>query len=251
MKLSYLFILTITVAGCDDVFGLTGYERACELRTFAGAPTQLASGDDVSRDDAGLLVGVSAGLPFEVAPGGTAQPIDLGVYVPVGVSLSPEGDELFYSAEIEPPLLQLAHRAGDDSWTVGGAVPAGRFAGAPTAAELGPRHVLVRTNDATTDVQEYVETDRQTWAATGAVMQVPSVFAPSLLPNGLTLVYATTEDADAAGAGVYAAQRDSVDDRFGAPRLVRAGTFGAATLSPLCDQLVAADADTHDIEVFR
>ena len=250
MKLS-LLVFVFALPACDQVFGLTGYERACDLRTFTGEPAALMAGEDASRDDAGLVVGVAGGLPFELAPGGTAQPIDLGLYVPAGVSLSPEGDVLFYSGELEPPLLQVAHRSGDGPWSLGGAVPAGVFAGAPTASDLGPRHVLVRLHDATPDVQEYVETAQQTWVAIGAPFAVPSVFAPSLLPNGLTLVYAsggTTGSGDA--PGVYAAQRDDLGGAFGAPRLVRAGSFTGAQMSPQCDQLVAADGSAQSIEVF-
>jgi hypothetical protein len=250
--MSYPVVLSasavVALAGCDRVFGLTGYEVPCDLHAFTGSAIPVVAASDVARDDADLILGIADGAPFELAAGGTPQPIDLGVYVPVGLGLAPEGALLLFSGAIEPPLLQSARRVGSGVWVVGGDVPAGVYAGAPTATELGPRRTLVRIDAATADVQEYIQTDLGTWQPIGAVLEVDSLFAPNLLPNGLTMVYAGTDSAGGA-AGVYAAQRAALDGRFGAPRLLYAGAFDSAVLSAQCDALTVGDPTLPSIEV--
>jgi hypothetical protein len=241
--------MLLTAGGCDKVFGLTGYEVPCDLHAFTGTPKPVIPVEDAARDDAGLVVGVSGGLPFELAPGSAPQPIDLGIYVPSGVALAPEGDALFFSGAIEPPLLQTAKRLGSGDWVVGGDVPAGVYAGATTAVALGPRRVLARLHDATQDVQEYEQTELGTWQPINGVLSLPSVFAPSLLPNGLTLVFATLAGGSG-GSGVYAAQRDSLDAAFGTPRLVLAGSFNDAAMTSQCSAVAVADRDSGMLEVF-
>ena len=245
---SSLFVL---LAGCDFVFGVNGQPEPCDLASFdTASATPIASADEFSVDwDQTFAVFFADGFNWQMdLPDGEPRQIDLGLYNSNNMSLTPEGDALFYTATIEPLLLQGALR-GDDVWKLGAAVPRGTFAGTPSADVFGPRRVLVKMLPLDETIQEYENVDG-VWVPIGEPLGVSCLAAPNLTPNGLTMVYAGV---DVEGhSGVFARQRDSVDDAFGLPTTLRTGNARAPQLCGKCRQLYAIDSagDTTGIVRF-
>jgi len=232
--------LFVLLAGCDFVFGVNGQPEPCELASFdAATATPIVDADEFSVDwDQSFAVFFSDGFNWQVElPDGEPRKIDLGIYNPTSFSLTPEGDALFFTAAIEPMLLQGALRDGN-TWTVGARVPRGTYAGTPSADVFGPRRVLVKMLAFEETVQEY-EDDNGTWVPIGEPLNIASLAAPNLTPNGLTMVYAGFDDEG--HTGVLAQQRESVDEPFAPPKLMRMGDLRAPQLCGKCRQLYAID----------
>jgi hypothetical protein len=231
--------VVVLLAGCDVAFNVTGYEAKCDLQSFSNnsSPRAIATAVDFGiTEDEDLLVGVNDGSFFQMT-GTAVAPVDLGIYPSVAFGLAPEGDRLFLSSVAdEPPRIQSEERHRDGTWEVLGHVPAGVYAGTPSALRYGPRRVLVRLSDAAVGIQEYIESDALTWVPAGPVLAIDAAFAPSLSPNALTMVYS-------GDGGVFARQRDALDEDFGDPVLLLAGDHRAPVLSPRCDSLFVVDDD--------
>jgi hypothetical protein len=226
---------------CDGVYGLAGDPGPCSATSFAAAtPVDLVAAEDfsITRDRSRAVI-TANGLTAEVAlPSGTITPIDLGVYSDLSFAITPEGDALFYTASIEPPLLQGAVRSGAQ-WTLGTRVPPGTYAGTPSADEFGPRRVLVRLRDARELVEEY-EDDAGVWLPVGDPHLVAGAYAPNLTPTGLTMVYAADDPATAAPA-VMLATRASVADWFGEAIAILPGAHRSPQLLDVCRELYVVD----------
>jgi hypothetical protein len=233
-------VACVALAGCDFVFGLSGQPDPCELASFADKDaTTIAEADAFSVDwDQTLALLEQRGLMYELAlPAGELTAIDVDVYNHVALALTPEGNALFYTIAVEPFELRGALRSAD-TWLLDAAVPAGTFAGTPSADEFGPRRVLVRRLPSDEDVQEFVD-DNGRWLPIGAPTRVVTQGSPNLTPNGLTMVF-VGRDLDGL-PGIYAASRDGVDASFGEPVLLRAGDYRAPQLCGRCQQLYAID----------
>jgi hypothetical protein len=220
------------LAGCDLAFGVGGDPDPCTLSAFDDAPVEeLVAANDFSVDwDQTFAIVARETGAFEVSFAGGEKPIDLGVYVNAGFSLAPEGNALFFTAMIEPPLLQGAVRLGE-VWTTAPALPPGRFAGTPSADVFGPRRVLVTVDG---NVLEF-EDDAGRWVGVGTAHPLDIARAPNLAPNGLTAVY---EGAD----GIYAMTRPTTNDWFGEPVKILAGADRSPQLLGQCKRLYT----THD-----
>lgn len=231
MRSSALFLL---LAGCDLVFGVGEEPGPCTLGSFDNAPADdLVEATDfsVDWDQTFAIVSRETGT-FEVTfEGGLQKPIDLGVYNNTGFALAPEGNALFYTAIIEPPLLQGALRTGDATWTPAPALPPGRFAGTPSADVFGPRRVLVTVDG---NVLEF-EDNAGRWVGVGAPHRLDLLRAPNLTPDGLTAVYAAND-------GVYAMSRPNINEWFGEPVKILAASDGSPQLLGQCKRLYT----THD-----
>jgi hypothetical protein len=240
MAISRCLALALACTGCDLAFGLDG-EEPCSLGSFDGAQTtDITEADDFSIDwDQTLAVYTRQGLAFEVAlPSATPKPIDLGPYTMLALSLTPEGNALFYTASIEPPVLRGALRAGDAQWQLDAGVPRGSYAGTPSADVFGPRRVLVRMRAADAEVVEY-EDDSGRWVPVGEPHVVEGAVAPNLTPNGLTMVYAGV-DAEQQPA-IFAATRASTADWFGPPTIILRGMHRSPLLFGRCKRLYTVD----------
>ena len=153
------------------------------------------------------------------------------------LGIAPENDLLVFSGMSEPPTLVVA-RFVDGVWTEDTRLPPkGVFAGSPTSTDFGARRVLVRLRDSRPEIQEY-EDDGTAWRPVGKPQPVDGMFAPSLTPSGLTMVW-IQRDADG-NNNVVAANRDSTSDWFGDP-VVILHAFSARAPQLLdgkrCDQL--------------
>lgn len=225
------------LGGCDLVFDVNTDSEPCELGSFADAtPLDLAPADDFSTDwDMTFAVVMDRGLAIELdLAKNTSTPIDLGPYTTLGLSLAPEGNALFYTASAEPALLKGALRPTAAQWLLDAGVPRGTFAGTPSADVFGPRRVLVKERDTSTDIQEFEDVAGR-WMPIGSPHPMTTDRAPNLTPNGLTMVYV---EADEAGELVVrAAQRPSIAEWFGAPTTLRAGAFRTAQLLGECKRL--------------
>jgi hypothetical protein len=248
--MSWLAVALIALgAGCDLVVGLNDQPRLCSIQRFDRAahadvaplpsydqatplmPTSFSISGDASR-----AVVTFNGLPYEIAlPGGAPVAIDLGPYVPAALALAPEGDELFVSAQLEPPLLSAARRDASGTWTLDGVAPAGVYAGTPSALEFGPARILVRLRDAQPDVQEY-ELDGNSWVAIGAPHAVGGMYAPNLTADGLAMTFA-------ADGVAYAATRPSRDAWFGDAATIDANFERHPMLFDRCRTFYALDPD--------
>jgi hypothetical protein len=227
--------LALACGGCDAVFGVAVDSKPCDDGSFAHAkPAELVAADSfsVSWDEDQIVYSVD-GLVYQRAlPDGTPVKIDVSIYPPAALALAPEGDALFLTAEEEPPLLQAATH--DATWTVDPIVPAGTTAGTPSAAEFGPRRVLVRQHAMDPDVQEY-EADGAAWHPVGDPHPVAGERAPNLTPSGLDMVYADD-------TGVFVAHRATTDAWFGAAVQILPGRHAFPQLLGHCRALYAADA---------
>jgi hypothetical protein len=226
--------LLVLLAGCDVVAGVEIERAPCDAGTFAGIPTSdvvAATGFSLSWDRDLLVYSDDRAVFQQRLPGGDPTPIDLGIYDVGELALAPEGDALFFTQQIEPPIVAAALRDGT-SWTFDGVAPAGSFAGTPSSPEFGPRRVLVRLAMGGA-VQEY-EQDGNTWVPVGPTQTVDSAIAPNLTPSGLDMVFASHD-------GVLVAHRASVGDWFGEPLLILPGEHQFPQLLDRCRELYTLD----------
>ena len=226
--------LLVLLAGCDVVAGVEIERAPCDAGSFADVATSdlvAATGFSLSWDRDLIVYLTDTGAFQQRLPGGDAIAIDLGIYDVGEPALAPEGDALFYTQQIEPPLVVAALRAGT-SWTFDGVAPAGSFAGTPSSPEFGPRRVLVRVAMGGA-VQEY-EQDGNAWVPVGALQAVDSTIAPNLTPSGLDMVFASRD-------GVLVAHRASVDEWFGEPLLIQPGEHQFPQLLDRCRELYTLD----------
>jgi len=220
MPLLQLSLLVVAnLAACDVVWGVSGEPTACELRSFADRDeTDMTTGGDqfTVAADKSLAVFEDKSVLFERSlVDNNPVKLDLGIYPALAVAIAPEGDLLFHSAAIEPPLLQVATRV-DGVWTPSDLkAPKGVIAGVPSALVYGPRRVLVRTRYSGPEIQEY-EDDGETWQPIGPPQLAPNGDAPNLTENALTMVFADVDPASGATV-MFAASRSSRDEWFGTP----------------------------------
>lgn len=242
MARSELLLAALLCGGCDLVVGMSEDERPCGTDTFHGEPTALteAAAFSIDWDQHNAVLVLGNGLAAQYNLGTKQQtPIDLGGYVGTALSLSPEGDGLFFTAQIEPPTL-IAAALQKSTWQTGQRVPRGTFAGTPSADVFGPRRVLVRLRDAEPAVQEF-EDQSGIWVAVGDPHDLPGIAAPNLTPNGLTMVYADVGDTP----GIFQATRASTSEWFGDPQLVLAGDHLFPQLLGRCSNLYVIDNTTE------
>ncbi|MBA3393320.1 MAG: hypothetical protein H0T89_11780 [Deltaproteobacteria bacterium] len=240
------WLLLGALCGCDAVFGLDGTDLPeCELASFRDAQpvtvvenTELFSWDRL-RDH---LVIAAAGTAFELDADSPTERTEIALepnYPMTTVSLAPEGDQIFFTASIEPSQLFSARRDDGGLWHFDRNVPDAGGAGTPTLALLGPRRILVRVSFYANDVQEYEEQDDGTWKPVGDRHVVDAVTVVNLSSDGLTMVY---DGFDAEGQrGVFAAQRPSRGEWFRDTTLILAGTHPSPQLADSCDVLHAID----------
>ncbi len=238
--------------GCDLVFGVGGDAAPCGDESFAAAAsTAVVTADAFSVSWAGdRIVYERAGeLDERSLPAGAPSEIRASMYVPLAIALAPEGDAMFYTAEGEQPLLQAIVRTGA-GWQPDPVVPEGATAGVPSAAEFGPRRVLVRVRSGLPDVQEY-EADGDRWRPVGGAHAIGDVdvtsslvWAPNLTPSGLDMVYAVP-DGDA--PAVFIAHRASTDAWFGAPVAILPGSHPSPQLIGRCRTLYAIEQSAEMI----
>jgi hypothetical protein len=218
------------LGACDVVWGLSGEPSPCRLDSFDNATTsdEIMAGDHFTvSTGVNRVVVVNVGNILEQPlGGGDPVQLQLGVYTPLSVALAPEGTLLFHSGAIEPPLLQMATRDATGVWTNTDRLPPkGIIAGVPTSADFGPRRVLVKLRAGPPEVQEY-EDDGVAWNPIGEPRAIAGIGAPNLTVSGLTMVFT---DRDETGQNfVFAANRDSIDDAFGEPTVIRTSEFGMA-----------------------
>jgi len=238
MARSELLLAVLLCGGCDLVVGMSEDTHPCGTDTFHGQPTPLieATAFSIDWDEHDALIGIDSGLTAEYSLVTHEQTVvDLGGYVGTALSLSPEGDGLFFTATVEPPIL-MAAALQKSTWRTGQRVPRGTFAGTPSADVFGPRRVIVRLRDAEPAVQEF-EDQSGIWVAIGDPHDVPGLAAPNLTPNGLTMVYAGGVD----NPGIFQASRTSTAEWFGDPQLVLAGDHLAPQLLGRCSNLYVID----------
>lgn len=230
--------LLILLAGCDLAFGVHGDAQPCTPGAFTHAVYEdLAVAEDYSVDwDQTFAVIHRDGTTYHVPFGGEPTQIDLGIYVPSGFALAPEGNALFFTAMVEPPLLQGALRTGDATWQAASVLPRGFFAGTPSADVFGPRRVLVAVDGG---VREF-EDDAGRWITVGEPHVVDSLRAPNLTPDGLAAVYAGSD-------GIYAMTRPNIDAWFDAPVKILDGADRSPQLLGRCQRLYT----THDNTLRR
>jgi hypothetical protein len=231
----------VALPGCDVVFGLTGEPGPCELAAFDESSfVDLTPGEDVSVSlDGSFAVVVSGGVASELTlPGGETVPIELA-YPALGLGLAPEGDALFYTAQVEPPALKGAVRDAAQVWILDAEVPRGTFAGTPSADIFGPRRVLVRLREVRAEVQEYEDVNG-VWTPVGEIHDVAGMLAPNLTPSGLNMVYG---DVELDGTEiVLAASRESTSEWFSESRVILRGSNRSPQLfGKTCDQLFVSD----------
>jgi hypothetical protein len=234
-------VAVLASGGCDRVFGLSGGELApCGDQSFEGAKaTTIGPGDSfsVSWDRDRIVYSPNDGIAYEQAlPDGAPHQIDLGPYPADVIALAPEGDAVFVTAILETPTLQASVRV-DGSWTEDPIVPVGTFAGTPTAAELGPRRVLVKLRITEAAVQEYEDQDGH-WQPVGVPHDVPSTFAPNLTPAGFDMVYS-----DGSANAVVIAHRSSLDEWFGNPVVLLYGAHRFPQVLDRCHQLFVSETN--------
>jgi hypothetical protein len=242
-----IVLATATLAGCDGVFGLSGGElKVCDDSSFATSkPHRVSPGYAFSVTWDRDRIFYMTGPTYEMSlPDGTPHAIDIGPYQPDVMAVSPEGDAMLFTVFLEPPELHVSLRASSTTWTADALVPFGTYAGTPTAAEFGPRRVLVRLRAGAPDVQEY-EADGNSWRPVGDVHPIDGSVAPNLTPAGLDMVFAATIGSD---SGVFIAHRASTAEWFGPPALILAGAHDSPQLLDRCRELyvVEASADPND-----
>jgi hypothetical protein len=241
--------LGVSLAACDVVWGLSGEPGPCDLTAYDQAiASDLVSNlhVTVAAQAERLVFTNPANQTFEQPlAGGDPIAMSLGVYDPFTLALAPEGELLFHSASLEPPLLQVAERGADGTWRPSTRVPPkGVFAGVPTAADFGDRRVLVRTRFGRPEVQEYVD-DGVRWVPVGEPFEVPGPFAPNLTISGLTMVFTAGEPST--GFQVLAANRNSVDDAFGEPSALHRSDVelaDAQLAGKRCDTMFVSEGGT-------
>jgi len=244
---SELALLAVLLGGCDLVFGVDGDATPCEVSSFASAtPVDVTVAEDFSFDWEETFGVVQVdGQQYELSPKDAAlTPIDIGPYQAFGLSLTPEGDALFYTINIEPPTLKGALRGGAAEWRTDAGVPRGTFAGTPSADVFGPRRVMVRMRPGVDldgidqPTQEY-EDQNGVWTPVGPGRVIRTDRAPNLTPDGLTMIYPSFDETGE--PGLYVEQRSSTSAAFGAPVPILAGAFTNAQLLGRCSRLYATD----------
>jgi hypothetical protein len=231
------------VAACDSVVGIETDAKPCTLGAFTEEmPLQITAAEDFSIDwDMTFAVVAVNGRPQELDLATmTASDIDLGPYNDLGLALAPEGNALFYTAAIEPMVLEGALRGGATQWQQGATVPHGTFAGTPSADVFGPRRMVLKVRPTDTTVIE-LEDQSGVWTQIGDPHPLASVRAPNLTPNGLTMVWPGTGD-DGMPA-VFAAQRKTTANWFGTPTVLRSGMYYNAQLLDSCKRLYTTDGN--------
>jgi hypothetical protein len=184
-----------------------------------------------------------AGVAKEVSPlSGTPTPIDIGPYTPTSLGLSPEGDSLLFTANIEPYTLYAAVR-GNPDWRLDPNVPLGTYAGTPSADAFGPRRVLVRMRWAG-PLQEY-EDDNGLWKPVGDGHDFDGLESANLTPNGLSMVYAAMQS-DGTQA-VMLATRKATSQWFGTPAVILTGEHSSPQLLDQCRSLYVIDPSDPNV----
>lgn len=243
--LAVCFGLWLGAGGCNLVLGVSSETAPCDDASFAAAAgTRITRAEafSVSWDQDQVLYSADGITYDRPLPSGDPIAVDAVLYVAMALALSPEGDAMFVTAEIEPPVLQAAIRSSATHWTTDAIVPRGTLAGAPSAAEFGARRVLVRLRVDQPAVQEY-EAAGDHWQPIGDVHPIGGPAVPNLTPNGLDMVY---EDADASGPAVFVAHRRSIDTWFGDPVAILPGEHRFPQLLGRCRTLYALDTRAGD-----
>lgn len=233
------------LGGCDLAFDIDLEPKPCELASFADAPAVThAPADDFSVDwEMSFAVIISQGLTYELdLTTNTQTPIDLGPYVPRGFSLAPEGSSMFYTASAEPALLKGALRPSAAEWLLDAGVPKGTYAGTPSADIYGPRRLLLKEREESTDIIELEDVEGR-WTPIGEPHPIATIQAPNLTPNGLTMVWPGYNEANE--PVVFAAQRPSISEWFGEPTVIRTGHTARAQLLGECKRLYVIDPPTQ------
>ena len=249
--------LLVLLAGCDQIVGLDAEVVPCsiaELDPDRGVDVVPAAASSIDWFERFAIVRSSADeLAQYTLPNGPSTPIDVGIYRHEALALVPEGDALFFTAPIEPPVLQGAVRDGD-AWRLVSELPVGTMAGTPSAREFGPRRVLVRLRAPNPEVQEFEEVEGR-WQPVGEVRLLDGHDGPNLTPNGLTLAYfgrqeLTDEGGTSLLEGVFIAGRATVDEPFGEPKLVLAGSYNSPQLLGRCSRLYVVDTQNSVLRRF-
>lgn len=216
MRSSLAILALVAAPGCDVVFGLDSDIGPCGSSSFDGATETMVQPEtevfSVTRDGDFGVFQQSGQLRQRALPDGELAPVDFSIYQAMQLGLSPEGDAMFFTAAIEPPkVFAGTHEGLAPTWDAAGVSFHGSSAGIPSAAEFGPRRVIVReTADAST-VQEYRQAG-DAWEAVGDPHELLGR-APNLTPSGLDIVF---QDA----AGIEIAHRASTDEWFGDPTVI-------------------------------
>jgi len=239
-RLAIAALLSLT--GCDLVFGVTGEATPCDVATFEQVtPVEFANAEDFSFDwEETFGVIHFDGVTYEINPvDASLTPIDIGPYMNSGLALTPEGDALFYTIVIEPFTLRGALRGEPATWVIDAGVPRGTYAGTPSADVFGPRRVMVKMRPPPdTEIIEYEDVGGR-WQPVASGPSLDTLRAPNLTPDGLTMVYANRPlDGE---HGVFAAQRSSTTEPFGAPVKLLDGDFSNAQLVGRCSRLYTTD----------
>jgi len=229
------------LCGCDVVFGADIMPPApCPTPSFDGAKTtdlMVADAFSLSWDRDRILLVRAGQLTEQTLPDGKPEPIDIGSYVPMSVSLAPEGDALFYSIAVEPPQLH-AEVKRSSGWITDDVVPIGTYAGTPSADEFGPRRVIVRLTDDTAMVQEYVA-QGDAWFTADTPKPLDGAFTVNLSPDALDMTYLGV-DSDGAPS-VMLAHRTTTDVWFDPPTAILHGNHASPQLVDRCRQLYVID----------
>jgi len=228
-------------AGCDLAFDIDTQADPCELESFADATAvDHVPSEDFSVDwEMSFGVVMSSGLTYEIDLTTNAlTPIDLGPYVPRAFSLAPEGSSMFYTASAEPALLKGARRPRAAERRLDAGVPKGTYAGTPSADIYGPRRMLLKEKETSTDIIE-LEDVAGRWTPVGEPHPMVTDHAPNLTPNGLTMVWPGYNEAGE--PAVYAAQRPSISEWFGEPTVLRTGKTMRAQLLGECKRLYVSE----------
>ena len=230
--------------GCDAVFGLSGDPGPCASTSFAHATgTEITVADDfsISRDRS-LVVLARDGLTYQLAlPGGDPMLVDLGVYPAQSLAMAPEGNALFFTAPLEPPLLLGALRAGE-GWTLDATVPRGTFVGTPSASEFGPRRLMARLRPGAPEIQE-LEAVAGVRTQHGEPLELGGNYAPNLTPDGLSMVYVANDPDTGVPGAVFLASRASLADGFTNSVLILPGAHHAPHMLDVCRELYVVDDD--------
>jgi hypothetical protein len=249
----------LLVAGCDVVIGLESKIEPCRpvlVDPETGTDIVDATSSSIDWDEQfAILRTPGAEVKQYTLPDGplTESAIDLGIYDRQALALVPEGDALFFTAAIEPPILQGAVRVGQ-TWRLVDELPVGTMAGTPSAREFGPRRVLVRLRMSKPEVQEFEEVAGR-WEPIGSPLLLPGDEGPNLTPNGLTLVFqGTIALTDEGGAslleGIFVAGRATVDEPFDEPELILDGNYNSPQLLGRCSRLYVVDQPTARLRRF-
>lgn len=242
----WLALVLSVCTGCDVVLGLDDHPAPCSQASFAQAmPARVMNAEQFSIAwDQSRAVVIVNGQAMELSPlTGTPTRIDLGPYTPTSLGLSPEGDSLLFTADIEPPTLHAAVGGGTD-WRLDSNVPVGTYAGTPSADAFGPRRVLVRIHR-TGMLQEY-EDDNGLWKPVGDPQPFDGQWSANLTPNGLTMVY-TARQMDSTLA-VMMATRTSMSQAFGPASVILPGDHAQPQLLDQCKSLYVIDPGDPAVE---